>query len=328
MRQYLFTLLAAVATTSCYDDYVKDYDEQAIYFPYQTDVRSVIVGEGMTFGMAVNLAGVIDNREERVVQLAVDPSLVNDATLDDMKNHAFSYIKELCAPVTALAELPASDYSILVDGVPAMQTVIGKGAHSGWITIRVDSTRFLADPARLSPRFVVPLRITSVSSPGILAGKETLVVGVRYENTLFGYYWHGGRAVVTDPSGATVDTVYYPTTIPQPDSRVWRLTTAGPMELHANAVGDELNSTTSQFRLALGTGGEITVSAIPGAPREVTPDGESRFNRARLLQDRKIFLNYKYTKDGNTYHASDTLTFRNRIRDGVNEWQDENPDNY
>jgi len=48
-----------------------------------------------------------------------------------------------------------------------------------------------------------------------------------------------------------------------------------------------------------------------------------------LLQNRKIFLNYKY-KDaaGNWCHAQDTLTFRNRIRDGVNEWQDENPANY
>jgi hypothetical protein len=60
----------------------------------------------------------------------------------------------------------------------------------------------------------------------------------------------------------------------------------------------------------------------------VTPDGESRFNRATLLQDRKIFLAYKYEKGGNVYHARDTLTFRNRIRDGVNEWQDENPEHY
>ena len=32
--------------------------------------------------------------------------------------------------------------------------------------------------------------------------------------------------------------------------------------------------------------------------------------------------------DGNTCYAQDTLTFRNRLRDGVNEWQDENPSHY
>ena len=39
-------------------------------------------------------------------------------------------------------------------------------------------------------------------------------------------------------------------------------------------------------------------------------------------------LKYKYEKDGLVYHATDTLTFRNRIRDGVNEWQDENQEHY
>jgi hypothetical protein len=48
-----------------------------------------------------------------------------------------------------------------------------------------------------------------------------------------------------------------------------------------------------------------------------------------LLQNRKILLNYKYVNAaGNTCYAKDTLTFRNRVRDGVNEWQDENPANY
>ncbi|MDR2131175.1 MAG: DUF1735 domain-containing protein [Odoribacteraceae bacterium] len=328
MKRYIFTLVAIAALTSCYDDYVKDYDEQAIYFPYQTDVRSVVVGEGMQFRIGVNLAGVIDNKEERVVRFEVDPSLVNAATLADMKNHAFSYIKNLCAPIAALAELPANEYSLLVDGKPAGQTVIPAGAHLGAITVRVDSAAFLADPSRTSPRFVVPLRLTEVSSTTLLAGKETLVVGVRYENMLFGHYWHGGCVVVTDPSNTPVDTIDYPTTIPQADARVWSLATVGPRELHVNAVGDELSATTPQFKLTQEEDGTITVTALPGASYEVEADGESAFNRARLLQDRKIFLAYKYAKGGNIYHARDTLTFRNRIRDGVNEWQDENTLNY
>ena len=60
----------------------------------------------------------------------------------------------------------------------------------------------------------------------------------------------------------------------------------------------------------------------------VEADGDCSFNRAKLLQNRRIYLKYKYVKDGLTYHATDTLTFRNRVRDGVNEWQDENPGNY
>jgi hypothetical protein len=58
------------------------------------------------------------------------------------------------------------------------------------------------------------------------------------------------------------------------------------------------------------------------------PDAASSFNGSQLLQDRKLFLKYKYEEDGFTYHCQDTLTFSNRIRDGINEWQDENPENY
>jgi membrane-bound lytic murein transglycosylase D len=45
-------------------------------------------------------------------------------------------------------------------------------------------------------------------------------------------------------------------------------------------------------------------------------------------EDRKIVLNYQYVNGTETIHAHETLTFRNRMRDGVNEWQDENPAHY
>jgi hypothetical protein len=76
-------------------------------------------------------------------------------------------------------------------------------------------------------------------------------------------------------------------------------------------------------------GTNITVSTRAGSTFAVVPNGASTFNRAKLLQNRKILLNYMYVNAaGNTCYAQDTLTFRNRIRDGVNEWQDENPANY
>ena len=65
------------------------------------------------------------------------------------------------------------------------------------------------------------------------------------------------------------------------------------------------------------------------------PENLSSFNRAKLLQSRKIVLNYTYTVPGAvpliggyTYHCTDTLTFRNRMRDGVNEWMDEDLSHY
>ena len=65
----------------------------------------------------------------------------------------------------------------------------------------------------------------------------------------------------------------------------------------------------------------MTINPIQGWP--------SRFNDAPLLQDRVLSLNYSYPNgDGTTTYVYDTLKFRNRIRDGINEWQDENTENY
>jgi len=77
-------------------------------------------------------------------------------------------------------------------------------------------------------------------------------------------------------------------------------------------------------------GNDITIAAAAGSTFTFAPDGSSSFNRAKLLQNRKIVLKYSFlnTVDGYTYHCTDTLTFRNRMRDGVNEWMDENSSNY
>lgn len=328
MKKYLFILAATTALTSCYDDYVKDNDTQAVGFANQTDVRSVIVGEGMKFSTGVALGGTIENSVDRPISFEIDYSLVSDATLQAMKTHVFSYIQNLTRPLGSLEALSAEEYKLLPEGGTDGRVTIRRGSHLGQIVIKIDSAKFLADASRTLPKFVIPLRLTDGNGTDLIAGKETSVIGVRYENMLFGNYWHGGETVVTDASGAEVNRIAYYTTVPQSETRVWTLTTVAPFSLTANAGGGELNGSKAQLKLTQGADGAITVSAADGADYAVEADGECSFNRAKLLQNRRIYLKYRYEKDGLIYHATDTLTFRNRVRDGVNEWQDENPANY
>jgi len=94
-----------------------------------------------------------------------------------------------------------------------------------------------------------------------------------------------------------------------------------------NGYSDQV-TTKKEMELTM-NGTDITVAGVAGSTFQILPDGSSQFNRSRLLQDRKIFLSYKYKNaKGNWCYANDTLTFRNRIRDGVIEWQDENPSHY
>lgn len=307
---------------SCYDDYILDYDYDSVYFTYPINVRTLIVGEGMKIEFGVVLGGVMENKRDRVVKYQIDTNLISPNVLDIMRGGQ-NYIKESVKNVSELKPIP-SNYYMLSDN---NKFIIEKGKHSGSVTLKADSAKFLADSSTINASYAIAIRLTEADADTILESNNYTVIGLRYENMLFGNYWHGGVTEEKDASGNLIETISYLTKIPSPDAYAWNLKTIGPMTLTANGVSDK-NSSKAEFAITL-NGENIEISSLEGATYEVLPDGISTFNRAKLLQNRKIFLSYKYQNEiGNWCYAKDTLTFRNRIRDGINEWQDENPSNY
>ena len=312
-------LVLSVAMTSCYKDYIEDFDFTSIYFPYQTNVRTFVVGEGMKVEVGAALAGLRENSQNRIVNFTMDNSLITADILAAMKVGA-GYIKDAVASVTALKPMPTTYYSIS----DKSKMEIKAGNHMGSVLIKADSAAFLNDTTTLRPVYALPFMITSADADSIRVGKGSAVIAFKYENMLFGNYWHGGVTVVKDAAGNVVKTTNYFTTIPTPEIKIMNLKTVAPNALVTNKISDQ----TGSLKLTL-SGTTITVRQANGSAVKVQPDGASTFNRSKLLQDRRIYLKYKYANaDGTTSYATDTLTFRNRIRDGVNEWQDENPENY
>lgn len=308
-----------MALSACYDDYIKDFDYTSVYFMYQTNVRTFVVGEGMSIEVGAALAGVRENRQDRVVGFRLDESLINGDILEAMKAGA-GYIRDAVSGVDTLKPLPA-DYFTISDN---SKMVIKAGTHMGSVVIKADSARFLKDAATIRPGYAIPFYITSADADSVLGAKRSSVVALKYENMLFGNYWHGGVTTVKDATGKVVKTVKYYTTIPSPEAKIFKLKTVAPDALETNKISDQEGA----FKITL-DGNNIKISKADGSTIDVRPDGASTFNRSKLLQERKLFLSYKYeNEDGTTSFAQDTLTFRNRIRDGVNEWQDENPDHY
>ena len=312
-------LLFSVALTSCYKDYIEDFDYSAIYFMYQTDVRTFVVGEGMKIEVGAALGGLRENRQDRIVNFVMDSKLITADILAAMKAGA-AYIKDAVSPVTALKPLPVSYFTISDNN----KMVIKSGQHMGSVLIKADSAAFLKDTTTINPVYAIPFYITSADADSISAGKRYAVVAVKYENMLFGNYWHGGITVVKDSTGKVVRTTNYYTTIPSPEIKIMNLKTVAYNALVTNKISDQ----TGSLKITV-NGGNVTVSQANGSKVKVLPDGASTFNQSKLLQERKIFLKYKFANgDGTTSYAQDTLTFRNRIRDGVNEWQDEDPSHY
>jgi hypothetical protein len=325
MKKILAFIVLSIVMVSCYEDYILDYTYTGIYFPYQQDVRTFVVGEGMKFEVGAALGGVRKNTIDRNVSFILDNSLITPALLAKMQSAGQNYIKNATAPVTALLPLPANHYTMS----NSSQMVIKAGWHMGSVVIRADSAVFCNDSVNTrNSTYILPFYITAADADSILEPKRSNMVGVMFENMLFGNYWHGGAALVNRPSKADT-TITYPTTVPTNENNIWTLTTVGPQTLTANGYYNSFTSTTQQMQLVL-KGSSVIVSGLPGADVTITSDGASTFNRSKLLQDRRIYLKYQFTDavTGYTFHCTDTLTYRNRIRDGINEWQDENPEHY
>jgi hypothetical protein len=326
MKKILAFIILSVAMVSCYEEYILDYTYTGIYFPYQQDVRTFVVGEGMKFEVGAALGGVRKNTIDRNVSFILDNSLVTPALLNKMQTAGQNYIKNATLPVSALLPLPSDHYTISNSST----MVIKAGWHMGSVVIKADSTVFCNDSVNTrNSTYILPFYITAADADSILEPKRSNMVGVMFENMLFGNYWHGGAAVVKDGTGNIVNTITYKTTVPTNENNIWTLTTVGPRTLTANGYYNAFTGGTQQMQLVL-KGNSVIVSSVPGADYTIMPDGESTFNRSRLLQDRRIYLKYMFTDGGTgyTYHCTDTLTYRNRIRDGINEWQDENPSHY
>jgi hypothetical protein len=323
MKKFLAIMILIIALVSCYDEYIVDYPYNAVYFMYQVDVRTFVVGEGMKIQVGVTIGGIRENTKDRNVSFVLDQSMITPAMLTKFKTASQSYIKDGVTPVTAFQLLPANYYTISDPGT----MVIKKGEHMGAVTIKPDSARFLGDPVTRYATYVLPFKITSADADSVLSTKNYEVVGLRFEHMLFGKYWHGGVATINVPNKP--DSIYkYRMIVNQPENKTWTLVTNSPTTLYATSYMDQLTSKNEMMLTVNGT--NVTISSVTGSTYEIIPEGSSSFNAPKLLQDRKLFLSYKFTNPatGWIYHCKDTLTFRNRLRDGINEWQDEDPSHY
>lgn len=342
MKRFLIPILALCTLSSCYGDYVMDYDYTAAYAAFQYDLRTFVCGEDVEVGFTTALGGVISNKKDRKVEVVIDNTLLNsdlsafdpsheaapftalDGLLGNAKIGTLSqeYVsKEVQASgIAGLEALPESYYTT------SGPVTIKKGYHTGNLFLYPTEEMF-SDAKILKPYYALAFRIVSAETDSLILDKSFEIITVKVENRFWGYWYHGGRRVVTDDAdGSVLSTDTYSMKIPQAETALYTLTT----ETFNSVLTDKFSNQAGNLRLTFLADGGVQVDDVAGGRTLSEIAGiPSRHNCARLIQDREIYLNYTYSNgDGTTTTVTDTLAFRNRIRDGINEWQDENTDNY
>lgn len=315
-KSILFLASLLVFVTSCYEDYVRDFDHTGAFIAYQYDLRTFVLGEGEQFKVTVALAGTMQNDKDRNVELALDPTLLDGAltNLKDAGKTSAAYVsKEITAAnLSAVTLLPETHYT--VEGLNGL--CIKKGNHTATITLRA-TDEMKNDPKVFAPYYAVAYRIQSADVDQLVEGKDYAVIAVKCENRFFGTWSRTTEIVSYDAAGQEISRDLSEQSLA--DEKCYTLSTVDAVTVKS----DRCAGVTGEMILAF-NGNDITISSSDG-----TVAGTGSFDGSKLLQNRKLNLEYTVTVgDGTRKEVKETLYFRNRMRDGVNEWQDENPENY
>lgn len=366
MKKILVFFAAICVFAACYDDYTMDYDYTGAFITYQYDLRTFVYGEDNDVSFTVCLGGTVNNDRDRRYDVSIDNSLLTadlskfDETgeiasfkaIDGMLGNAElgtlsnGYVTNevKAAGITELNALPEDYYTVLIDGGMAIKKgqrihslhqgpiegveglAIRRGRHTAEIAIK-PTEKLFADEKALKPYYALGLVINDADVDSLFVDKSFQIMAVKVENKFYGNWYHGGRVQVRkNKDGELISDNYKSILIPQSNNNVCALTTTGIN----TSVTDKFDHGAGSLKLTFNedntigvedAAGTVEIRPIPGQP--------SHFNGETLLQNREIYLNYAYSNgNGTTTYVTDTLKFRNRIRDGFNEWQDENPENY
>lgn len=302
MRKNIFiVLILSTILGSCgFEDEVISYGTTSVYFYNQEYNRNIVVGEGLNLKAGIMFSGLVDNDKIRVVNFAIDASIVSNTTKSVM---------------------PSSYYTLSSNS----EFLIPKGEEQGFVDIKIDSTAFLADPKSLTGEYVIPFRLTGSNDvDSINAAKNYMVLSICYWAKQHGNYYYSGQTV--RQLGTTIETLTYKNNSTISES-MRELVTVGPNSLMIKADNTAGSKDPCIGKLSLLVeapvlgSGDVVISSASGI--QVTGNGTSTYD----ANSRTFYLKYKYMDGAYNCEATDTLIFRNRVRDiqsdgqGVNEWR-------
>jgi len=191
------SLLLITVLTSCKNEKwsFPDYEIKAVYFAYQSPVRTITLGEDIfdtsldneyKFQIMATTGGVYSN--ERDVTIAIS---VNNSLTQGLKFNPPSYSGDVLP-------MPANYYSLASNSI-----VIPKGKITGGVEVQLTDAYF-ADPLSAKVTYVIPVSMTNVTNAdSILKAKNYTLYAVKYINTWTGNYLRRGVDNVEGKNGNT-----------------------------------------------------------------------------------------------------------------------------
>jgi len=218
MKKILFLLGIIILAGGCNNRDINfdDFEFQGVYFPYQTPIRTLMLGDEVVgdnsidrdhaFSIGVSIGGMYINEMDRVVSIEYAPELAQNI-MDENSGDT-------------LAILPPEYYTATFDRI-----TIPEGNFFGKMRVELEDA-FFEDPDAIGLKYVIPLVITDALGDTILSGKGSTTIethdrriaahwevvpkdytlfAIKYINPYHGVYLLRGQSINT----TTNDTVFY-----------------------------------------------------------------------------------------------------------------------
>jgi len=277
-------LITGVIFSSCYEDYIFDYKYSTVYFAMDKPYRTVIADRDMELRIGVSIGG------KRNV---------------DMNDWAEFKIDTLGLPAGKL--LMPENYFTLTDA----NTMRVSKANLPVADVGIKFTDdFFADPASITGKYVLPLKIVNSSLDTIT--RESTVVCFKYISTFHGSYYVKGKLYELDaPNGNVVDSALYEDkdlvkNIVRDLSTLDRYTLIRPGLADFTVTGSEKVKLTVTMNDSKDKIYDTAVETATGGTAITNGSGTYYGNE----ENPKFVLKYDFAKGGKEYRVNETLILR------------------
>ncbi len=280
-----------LATTSCYDDYISDYEEPTVYFATQQPIRTVVADRDLTVRVGATVAGIRAVDTSDWATFEIDETLLDGEDADAMK----------------LELLPATHYT-LADAT----TMRISNATLPIVDVEISFTEeFFADPKSTELYYALPFRLTDSSRDAVLESQSTSIVAIKYVSTYSGTYYVEGQ--VYDTSAPTdVWAEYIESALNS--NKTSTLTTVDRTTLTKSSLtisSDVSSGTIETGELTLTFDAEsmsVEVTAADGNTQFQSGRGSFHYEEVEYYDRLVSDLDYTILSNGVTYRLCETLT--------------------
>ena len=315
-----------------------DYNLQAVYFPVQTPLRTLSMGEDRIvnsldkegkFDIGIVIGGMYSNKKDWTVDYILDTTLLRRVYLYAKPQNFTPSEKFLWLPVSYYTLTPA----------PGSKVTIPSGSINGLIRVELNDA-FFNDTLSLLGRYCIALKLTDTSADSILQGKaivpnadpriinnwnanqspkDWVMFGINYVNPYHGTWLHRGQDIRTNISTSVVETITFRTKDVE-KNLLMKLTSTGRDNVITGTLGNLSGANLSmllKFTNDKGTPGNITISKSPTSTFTVTGTGHyqdiaTSTEKLIGLTVQSMYLSYNYDDGTYTHQIKDTLVFRDR----------------